>query len=114
MRAAAPLALVLALPLVLASCVATVDDGTFSAAPIETSPVQDDPFMGLSRGQKAALEQGCIARYVGNPEKLRRCLNGDTRLMEAAMEQGCHERYSGNRKKLERCLDAAEGAGWPW
>lgn len=70
-----------------------------------------DPRDGLSPGQSAALDQGCIARYEGNPAKLRRCLNGDPRLFENALEDGCHIRYSGNAKKLGRCLRQAQGGG---
>lgn len=74
---------------------------------------RDDPRDRLSKGQSAALDQGCVARYEGNPSKLRRCLNGDPRLFEEALEDGCHLRYAGNAKKLGRCLRQAQGS-FPW
>lgn len=74
---------------------------------------RDDPRDHLSKGQSAALDQGCVARYEGNPSKLRRCLNGDPRLFEEALEDGCHLRYAGNAKKLGRCLKQARGS-FPW
>lgn len=77
-------------------------------------PTRDDPRNHLSKGQAAALDQGCISRYEGNPSKLRRCLNGDPRLFEDALEDGCHIRYQNNAKKLGRCLKEARGNGFPW
>lgn len=74
----------------------------------------DDPRSRLSKGQAAALDQGCVSRYEGNPKKLRRCLNGDPRLFEDALEDGCHIRYQNNAKKLGRCLKEARGGGFPW
>ena len=74
---------------------------------------RDDARDRLSKGQSAALDQGCVARYEGNPSKLRRCPNGDPRLFEEALEDGCHLRYAGNAKKLGPRLLQAQG-GFPW
>lgn len=63
----------------------------------------------LTRGQRAALEDGCRARYRGHSrerEKVRECMSGDSRASSQALIDGCYHRYKGIPHKLRQCLDA--------
>lgn len=118
MRAAVPLALVLALASGLAGCLDTGDDDIYAARPIAppppptASPMANGPLPDPTPEERAAVEQACNARFASEPDRLCRCLNGDTWLIEIALVRDCYTRYSDTPETLTRCVSTAEAVSW--